>query len=58
MIKCVIRENKVMTLRRFYKGLNDNFRKNIRLISAFTLDQAYIIVQNYELLIKIQSIRY
>jgi len=33
-----------MTLHRFYKGLNNNFRKNVRLIGAFTLDQAYTVV--------------
>ena len=44
MMRCSIRENKVMTLHRFYKGLNNNFRKNVRLIGAFTLDQAYTVV--------------
>jgi hypothetical protein len=36
----------------FCKGLNDDFRKEVRLIGVFTLDQAYTIVQDYELLIK------
>ena len=54
MMRYAIRENEAMTLHRFYKGLNDNFRKEIRLIGAFTLDQAYIVVQDYELLIKSQ----
>lgn len=43
-----------MTLYRFYKSLDDNFRKEMRLLSAFSLDQTYIIMQNYELIIKIQ----
>jgi hypothetical protein len=45
-------ENKVMTLYRFCKGLNDDSKKEVRLISAFTLDQTYTIVQDYELLKK------
>jgi hypothetical protein len=43
-----IRKNKAMTLHRFYKGLNNKFRKEVRLIGAFTLDQVYTIVQDYE----------
>jgi len=50
----VIRDNEVMTLCMFCRGLNDDFRKEIMFIGVFTLDQAYIIVQDYELLIKIQ----
>jgi len=52
MMRYAIRENEAMNLHRFYKGLNDDFRKEIRLIGAFTLDQAYTVVQDYELLIK------
>jgi hypothetical protein len=44
-MRCVIKEDEVITLREFYKGLNDDFRKEIRLIGAFTQ-------QDYELLIK------
>ena len=44
MMRCVIRQNKAMTLHRFYKGLNDDFGKKIRLISAFTLDKTYTVV--------------
>jgi hypothetical protein len=33
----------------FCRGLNDDFRKEIMFIGVFTLDQAYIIVQDYEL---------
>ena len=54
MMRCAIRENEPMTLRRFYKGLNDDFRKKVKLTSAFTLDQAYTVVQDYELLKKSQ----
>jgi len=50
MMRCAIRENKALILRRFCKGLKDNFRKKIRLIGGFTLDQAYTVVQDYELL--------
>jgi hypothetical protein len=44
MMRCAIRENEGMALRRFYKGLNDDFRKEIRFIGASILDQVYIIV--------------
>jgi predicted N-acyltransferase len=37
MMRCAIRENEPMTLRRFYKGLNDDFRKKVKLISALLL---------------------
>ena len=47
-----------MTLRGFCKGLNDDFRKEIQLIGDFTLDQAYIVIQDYELLIKNQQIKH
>jgi hypothetical protein len=54
MMRCGISENKVMILRRFYKNLNDDFIKEVRLINGFTLDQFYTIVQDYKLLIKIR----
>jgi len=57
MMRCAIRENKALTLRRFCKGLKDNFRKEVRLIGGFTLDQAYTVVQDYELLVKSQWIK-
>lgn len=50
----VIRDNEIMTLCMFCRGLNDDFRKEIMFIRVFTLDQAYTIVQDYKLLIKIQ----
>ena len=53
-MRCGISENKVMILRRFYKNLNDDFIKEVRLINGFTLDQFYTIVQDYKLLIKIR----
>jgi hypothetical protein len=53
-MRYAIRENKALTLRRFCKGLKDNFRKVVRLIGGFTLNQAYTVVQDYELLIKSQ----
>jgi hypothetical protein len=51
-MRCAISENKVMILRRFYKNLNDDFRKGVKLIGGFTIDQLYTIVQDYKLLIK------
>jgi hypothetical protein len=54
MMRCGISENKVMILRRFYKNLNDDFIKEVRLINGFTLDQFYTIVQDYKLLIQIR----
>jgi len=29
MMRCAIRENEAMTLRRFYKGLKDDFRREV-----------------------------
>jgi hypothetical protein len=52
MMRCAIRDNKAKTLRRFCKGLNDDFIKEVMLIGAFTLDQDCTIMQDYELLIK------
>jgi len=36
-----------MTSRRFCKGMNDDFRKEIRLIGAFTINQTYTVMQDY-----------
>jgi hypothetical protein len=44
--------NEIMNLCGFYNYLNDDFRKEVSLICAFNIDQAYIIVQDYELFIK------
>jgi len=52
MIRCAIRENEAMTLRRFYKGLNDDLRREVLFQGVFTLNQAYILVQNYKLVTK------
>ena len=41
-----------MTLRKFCKGLNDNFRMKVMLIGVFTLEQVYNVVQDYVFLIK------
>ena len=54
MTWCVIRENKVMNLPKFCKGLNDNFRKKVMLLSVFTLDQTYNVLQDYVFFIKSQ----
>jgi len=37
--------------------LNDDFRKEIKLIGALTLDQAYVIKQDHGLFIKSQWIK-
>jgi len=54
MIRCAIRENEAMTLRRFYKGLNDDLKREVLFQGVFTLNQAYIFVQNYKLVTKNQ----
>jgi hypothetical protein len=43
-----------MTLRRFYKGLNDDFRREVVFQGVSTLNQAYTLVQNYKLVMKNQ----
>ena len=50
-MRCIIKENESMTLRKFCKCLNDDFKKKIMLIGV-TLNQAYIVLQDYEMLIK------
>ena len=55
---CYKKKNKTMTLCKFYKGLNDDFRKEIRLIYAFIIDQTYNVMQDYELLIKSQRTKH
>jgi hypothetical protein len=54
MIRCAIRENEAMTLRRFCKGLNDDLRKEVVFQGVSTLNQAYTLVQNYKLVTKNQ----
>lgn len=53
-MRCAIKEDVVMTLHQFCKGLNNDFEKEIMLIGVFTLDQANNIMQDYELLTKNQ----
>jgi hypothetical protein len=53
-----MKKNKVITLCRFYKGLNNDFRKVIRLIDDFTLNQAYNYWSDYELLIQNKWIKH
>ena len=38
--------------------MKEDFRKKIRLLGAFTLDQTYIVVQDYKLLAKSQWIKW
>ena len=54
MMRCAIRENEVMTLRRFYKGLKDDLRREVVFQGVSTLNQAYTLVQNYKLVMKNQ----
>jgi hypothetical protein len=58
MIRCAIRENKVITLRRFYKSLNDDLRREVVFQGVSTLDQAYTLVKDYKLLTKNQWINH
>jgi hypothetical protein len=51
-MKCIVREDEAMTLSRFRKGLNDDLRREIVLRGVSTLDEAYTLVQNYELVTK------
>jgi len=46
MIRCAIRENEVITLCRFYKGLNDDLRREVVFHGVSTLDQAYNLVKD------------
>jgi hypothetical protein len=54
MMRCAIRENEAMTLRRFYKGLKDDLRREVVFQSVSTLDQAYTLVKDYKLVTKNQ----
>jgi len=54
MIRCAIKENEAMTLRRFCKGLNDDLRKEVVFQGVSTLNQAYTLVQDYKLVTKNQ----
>jgi hypothetical protein len=51
-MRCAIREDEVMTLSRFQKGLNDDLRREVVLRGVSTLDNAYTLVQNYDLVTK------
>jgi hypothetical protein len=41
-MRCAVREDKVMTLSRFQKGLNDDLRREVVFRGVSTLDNAYI----------------
>ena len=53
-MRCAAREDEVMTLSRFRKDLNDDLRREIVLRGVSTLDEAYTLVQNYDLVTKSQ----
>jgi len=54
IIRCAIRENEAMTLRRFCKGLNDDLRREVVFQGVSTLNQAYTLVKDYKLVTKNQ----
>jgi len=56
-MRCAVRVDEVMTLSRFQKGLNNDLRREVMLNSVSTLDEAYTLVQNYNLVIKSQWTR-
>ena len=51
-MRCVVREDEVMTLKRLREGLNDDLRREVVLRGVSTLNEAYTVVQNYDLVIK------
>jgi hypothetical protein len=53
-MRCVVVEDEVMTLSRFRRGLNDDLKKELLLREITTLDQAYTLIQDYELTTKSQ----
>jgi hypothetical protein len=57
-MRCAVREDEVMTLSRFQKGLNDDLRREVVLRGVSTLDNAYTLVQNYDLVTKSQWMRH
>jgi hypothetical protein len=48
-MRCVVVKDEAMTLSRFRRGFNDAIRKELVLRGIDTLDQAYTLVQDYEL---------
>jgi hypothetical protein len=54
MMRCAIKENEAMTLRRFCKGLDDDLRREVVFQGVSALDQACTLVQNYKLVTKNQ----
>jgi hypothetical protein len=56
-MRYAVREDEVMTLNRFWKGLNDDLRRKVMLRGVSTLDKAYTLIQNYNLVTKSQWMR-
>jgi hypothetical protein len=54
MMRCAMKENEAMTLRRFCKGLNDDLRREVVFRGVSTLDQGCILVQDFKLVTKNQ----
>jgi len=46
-MKCALVEDEAITLSRFRRGLNDDLGRELVLQGIITLDQAYILVQDY-----------
>lgn len=51
-MRCAVVEDEAMTLSRFRRGLNDDLSREIVLCGITTLDHAYTMVQDYELVNK------
>jgi hypothetical protein len=51
-MRYAVREDEVMTLNRFWKGLNDDLIRKVVLRGVSTLDKAYTLIQNYDVVTK------
>lgn len=51
---CAFREDATINLSRFQKGLNDDVRREVILRGVSIIDEAYILVENYKLVMKSQ----
>lgn len=51
-MRCVVVEDEAMTLSRSRRGINGDLKKELILCGITTFDQAYTLVQDYELVTK------
>lgn len=56
-MKCVIREDDATTLSMFYRGFNDDLRREVMLWDVSTINKAYTFAKDNELLIKSQWVK-